>query len=295
MRDLDAGGGAAARHRGDLPGVQPRPRALGSPRTSSSATEPADATRARRLPRLLAPEGGGARREPRAADRRRAGAVWSLTVAEQQLVEIAKALALDARLIVMDEPSARHRRGRARAALRRDRAPARGGRRRRLHLAPTRRGVRGSPTGSRCCATAASSGRSRSRETTRDEIIRLMVGRELSDEFRSCAPVRRAERAGRWRVRGLRARGGFCAASTFDRARRRDRRRRRADRQRAARARPRGLRRRRGSRPARSSVDGRPAQPSRPHRGDPRRASRSIPEDRKAQGLLLGADRARAT
>ena len=80
-----------------------------------------------------------------------------LSVADQQIVEIAKALSLDARVLVMDEPTA------ALTAVEVERLFARRARRCatqgaavHVHLAPARRGLRASASASRSCATAGS-------------------------------------------------------------------------------------------------------------------------------------------
>ena len=83
--------------------------------------------------------------------------VASLSLAQMQLVEIAKALSLKARLVIMDEPTSSLTASRDRAAARRDRTAEGRGRRRHLHLAPARRGRALSPTASSCCATASAS------------------------------------------------------------------------------------------------------------------------------------------
>ena len=83
-----------------------------------------------------------------------------LSIADQQIIEIAKAISLDARVLIMDEPTAALGR-RGRAAVRRRAEPARRGPGADVHLAPLRRGVR-CATPSRSCATAATSPPSRS-------------------------------------------------------------------------------------------------------------------------------------
>ena len=78
-----------------------------------------------------------------------------LSIADQQLVEIAKALSLDARVIVMDEPTA------ALSAVEVERLfgvaadAARAGRRRAVHLPPARGGLRDLPARDRDARRAA--------------------------------------------------------------------------------------------------------------------------------------------
>ena len=65
-----------------------------------------------------------------------------LSIADQQIIEIAKAISLDAKVLVMDEPTAALSRGRGRTPLRRRPRPPRRRRRHPVHLAPLRRGLR---------------------------------------------------------------------------------------------------------------------------------------------------------
>ena len=65
-----------------------------------------------------------------------------LSIADQQIIEIAKAISLDASVLVMDEPTAALSRRRGRPAVRRRPEPARRGPRAAVHLAPLRRGLR---------------------------------------------------------------------------------------------------------------------------------------------------------
>jgi ABC-type sugar transport system ATPase subunit len=88
-------------------------------------------------------------------------AVADLSVAEQQMVEIARALSMEARLVVMDEPTA----ALSDAEVQRLFAIVRGLRARGIAVVfVTHRSTRWwrSATVSRCCATAASSARPRS-------------------------------------------------------------------------------------------------------------------------------------
>ena len=66
--------------------------------------------------------------------------VDSLSLAQRQLVEIAKALSLNARLVIMDEPTSSLTLTETDRLLRVDRRPEGRRRQRHLHLAPARRG-----------------------------------------------------------------------------------------------------------------------------------------------------------
>ena len=66
----------------------------------------------------------------------------TLTLPEQQLVEIARAIGADARIVIMDEPTASLGDHEVRAAVFSDPIAARRRRRRDLHLPSSRRGVR---------------------------------------------------------------------------------------------------------------------------------------------------------
>ena len=144
-----------ARHRDDLPGVQP---GAGSRRDREHrARQRADARAVPRRRRRAAVAAKRARRLGRRAAARPSGA--TLSVAQQQTVEIAKALARNARLIVMDEPTAALTDREIDALF----ALIRGLRERRASRSSTSRtgskSCRRSPTASRSCATAARSRR----------------------------------------------------------------------------------------------------------------------------------------
>ena len=95
----------APRHRHDLPGARPRRRPDASPRTSSSATSgPAFGLARRAGANRAAARAARPPRPPR--DPRPTAEVGSLSAAAQQIVSMARALSQDARLIIMDEPSA---------------------------------------------------------------------------------------------------------------------------------------------------------------------------------------------
>ena len=92
------------RGRDHPPGAEPRPGARASPRTSSSAASrcsPASSSTA--APSVAAARGAARPASASTSTRRRGSA--SLRVGEQQLVEIAKALSLEARILIMDEPT----------------------------------------------------------------------------------------------------------------------------------------------------------------------------------------------
>ena len=256
-----------------------------SPRTSSSATS----SRRGGFSQRRAATG----QHPRAA--RRLGhreisphrEVGRLSAAGKQIVSMARALSRDARVIVMDEPSAVLDAEEVENLFRVVHDLTRVGRRGRLHLAPPRgdppdrrpdHGAQGRPDGrDRACRRAT---------TPTAELIRLMTGRTVEYVFPPRAdrspttPRRRAARS-----RASRSRGEFSDVS-FDVRAGRDRR-------------PRGPRRRRAaarsSRPS-SAPAARPRARSRSAAGRcaPARCSAAVaagvglcPEERKSQGLIL--------
>ena len=81
----------------------------------------------------------------------------TLSIAQRQMVEIAKALSLDARVIIMDEPTSSLTLTETDAPARGDRGPARGRRQHHLHLAPAGRGEDLRRPRRRRCATAGAS------------------------------------------------------------------------------------------------------------------------------------------
>ena len=197
---------------------------------------------------------------------------------------MARALARDARLIVMDEPSAVLDPEEVAEPVPGDPRAHRRRRRGRLHLAPARGDPRRSATGSRCSRTAARSPATcRPRSTPTAEVIRLMTGRSIEYVF----PPRGAPPRPR---RGARGRGPDPDRRVRRRlvhgARRRGRRARRAGRLRPLGDPGDGLRRPqavRGHGPRARAGAAPPARcprPCGPGMG-------LCPEERKSQGLLL--------
>ena len=192
----------APRHRDHPPGAQPRPRALG---------------RREHLPRPRAAHGRWAARHGRAwtGRPRRCSTAWrcrsrpsarsALRIGEQQLVEIAKALSLDARLLIMDEPtSALSDAEVARTSSTSSPPCTADGVDRDLHLAQDRRGLRPRRPRDRAARRRARrhgrGGRDRPARADPDD------GRPPARTSCSRAPPRRpttrccASRASRWRA-----------------------------------------------------------------------------------------------
>ena len=107
----------------------------------------------------------------------------SLSVAQQQMVEIARALMGESKVLILDEPSATLSRTGGGAAVRGAAQAARARPRHRLRLAPARGDLRDRRPGHACCATAATSRSSSLEGVDRAQLIRWMVGRDLSEEF----------------------------------------------------------------------------------------------------------------
>ena len=146
-----------------------QPVEIRDPRARAGPRDPASSTRSSTsFPQLSAAENIGLGREPAlgfglvdraaAASGRRVGGsragrrhrsarpVRELGVAQQQMVEVAKALSGEARVLIMDEPTSALTAREIDAALRGHRAAHRAGRGRRLHLAPHGGGRRASAT-----------------------------------------------------------------------------------------------------------------------------------------------------
>ena len=92
--------------------------------------------------------------------------VGRLRAGEQQLVEVAKALAGDIRLLIMDEPTSSLTDHEAQALFGQMRSLAAAGRRGDLHHPPDRGGAFDLSTASWCCVTAASSATARPARST---------------------------------------------------------------------------------------------------------------------------------
>ena len=179
------------RHRGDLPGADALPRPLGH-REHLHGPPAARAAGAGSTARAMHAEADGALRPARRAHRPATGPPRGLSIADQQIIEIAKAISLDARVLIMDEPTA------ALTGVEVERLFA-------VARQPARRGPR------RCCSSRTASTRS-SRSATRVTVMRDgdYVATEPIAETdrrrarppdgrprgrRRCSPSRRAESA----------------------------------------------------------------------------------------------------
>ena len=141
-------------------------------------------------------------------------------MADQQLIEIAKALSVEARVLILDEPTASlsaHEVERLFTIVRR---PARPRRRGPVREPPARRGVRPVRPARRSSATAGTSSRPPTSELTTADLVRHMVGR---DGRRSSRRSRRRSATCCSRSTGL-TRGGELPRRQLRGPRRRDRR-----------------------------------------------------------------------
>ena len=119
-----------------------------------------------------------------------------LSIADQQIIEIAKAISLDARVLVMDEPTARPQRRRGRPALRGRAQPARRGRARSLFISHRFDEVFAlCDTRHRDARRRVRRHRARSPTPTSTEIVRQMVGRDVDDALPQAGADRSASRA----------------------------------------------------------------------------------------------------
>ena len=144
--------------------------------------------------------------------------VRDLSVAEQQMVEIARALSMKSRLIVMDEPTSALSLDRGREAVPHHPRPEGAGPQHHLRHPSARGGDARSATATRCCATAAWSAAATSPTPTSTASSGMMVGREVECAVRAS----RGGDAGRGRAA---RRGPDARAATPGPARHRARRR----------------------------------------------------------------------
>ena len=106
-----------------------------------------------------------------------------LSLAQQQMVEIAKALLLNARLIIMDEPTSSLTLPETERLLELVLELERAWRERRLHFAPARAKLNTLPTAWWCCATAKTPVNWPRPTIKHDRIVGLMVGREIESSY----------------------------------------------------------------------------------------------------------------
>ena len=144
-------------HRHRLPGAQPRARTCRSPRTSfsgwSRASPASSSIAARCWPRRgRCSTGLASACDPDTI-------VRDLTIAQQQMVEIAKSLVHDPRLLILDEPTSSLSEAETLILFRVIADLRSGGGDDALHLPPDAGGVRRSATTSPSCAMAGTCGR----------------------------------------------------------------------------------------------------------------------------------------
>ena len=138
-------------------------------RPAAAARSPADAGRHR------APAGAHRRRSCRART-----PLGRLSAAQQQLVAIARALSMNARLLILDEPTSSLDVERRRTAVRRAARSAVRRNRHRLHLASAEGDRERSPTVRSCSGTGGTPGRSQREAISHDRLVQLMVGRAVA-------------------------------------------------------------------------------------------------------------------
>ena len=109
--------------------------------------------------------------------------VSELSIAQRQLLEIAKALSLNSRLVIMDEPTSSLTLAETDRLMQVDRGSQGEGRQRHLHLAPPQRTHPNAPTAWSCCATARVVGELAKQDITHAAMIRLMIGRDLKSLY----------------------------------------------------------------------------------------------------------------